>query len=249
MPLATPSGGIEELVDENSGKEIVTVPPVVSRFTDLTKMYEDFLHSEFGEELENVVDVLTPFDINEFLQSTVSFEDLDGYASSTGWFVSCLMRNSYAAGHSQFTLDLRAIKPINSLGVSIKATESKKVYVTVLGEAGDNCGSSCKNAVFNVDVVGTYLGNKAHNSLFVVTSANEYLGNCAVDCTFEMGKKIIYTPGIRSDRCVFKSSDKDVIASIKEWHEVMTRGDAVLRCKDNRVVYVAPDGSEEVTLF
>ena len=98
MGLAKLSCDISDLVDADSGKEIVRTPQLVDRFDSLMKKYEHFLGLEYRKrELEKnrLQTVLLPSHINLFLQSTLSYEDHQNYQMYTGFFISKFIQNSY----------------------------------------------------------------------------------------------------------------------------------------------------------
>ena len=193
MPLATPSRGIEELVDETSGREVVEAPPVVDRFVELREKYEQFLVGDAVEWiLENIHDVLLPSDINLFLQQTREYEDNSGYHLHTGDFISKLIHNSYDAGHSDFELDVRSLKPIDSLSFGVSWTKERMVKVIItgqvgrwfgygaqystftLGETGDRCGALAYNSTFTIGKAGVLCGHDARHSIFKTHSKSQY---------------------------------------------------------------------------
>ena len=190
MALATPSGELEELVDESSGKEIVATPVVVDRFEDLMKKYEQGL--DFGARevwtKNNVHDVFLPSDINLFLQQTREYEDHVNYSENTGFFISQLIQNSYTAGHTDFELDVNSLKPIDYFTSNISGTKERRASIVIKGETGDACGSNAHHSTFIIKKAGHWCGWESKYSTFTIEKAGHKCGIHAENSTFTIGE-------------------------------------------------------------
>ena len=188
MPLATPSGGIEELVDETSGREVVLTPQLVDRFEELTKKYEYFLVVDEEEwSMNNVQDILLPCDINLFLQTTRCYENHINY-HLTGFFISQLLQNSYKAGNNEFELDMASLNIIHNLASDLSGTEERMIRVVITGEAGDLCGYKAQYSTFTVEKAGDWCGEHAEHSIFTIGKVGNWCGSKAQHSTFTVEK-------------------------------------------------------------
>ena len=197
MPLTTPSGGLEELVDATSGKEIVATPAIVDRFEDLTKKYEYFLANSVGIEwladrIEWVTDleqeVVLPCDINLFLQQTREYENHKNYTQNTGIFISQLIKNSYNAGNNKFELNFNYLRLIDRTALSISGTKEKIIVIVITGEVGDSCGVNTRHSMFTVEKAGDWCGQYAQHSTFTIKEAGPWCGRNAEHSTFTIGE-------------------------------------------------------------
>ena len=194
MPLAQPSGGLEELVDETSGKEIVATPVIVDRFADLKKKYEQFLGLDYSRTIwteKNVPEIVLPCDINIFLQQTREYEDHANYLS-TGFFVSQLIQNSYDAGNNNFELDVNALKPIDNLVSSVSGTKERVVRVVIKGETGIFCGFGAQHSIFTIKKAGDWYACKVNYSTFIIEKAGESCGFEAQNSIFKNHNPLRY---------------------------------------------------------
>ena len=213
MPLAKPSGGIEELVDETSGKEIVATPVVVDQFKSLTKKYEEFLGTYNRERwtTDHVPEVVLPCDISLFLQSTHDYEDHLDYPMCTGLFISQLIQNSYEAGNNNFEIDVNSLKIIDNLAYNISGTEERMVRIVIKGKVGHDCGSKAEHSTFTIEKAGKYCGFKAENSTFTMKEAGNGCGQYTKHSTFTIekagdwcglwAKNSTFTIGETEDQC------------------------------------------------
>ena len=190
MSLTTPSGGIEELVDATSGREIVATPVVVDRFEDLTKKYEQYLNVRDKGTLlkDHVEEILSPCDLNIFVQQTRHYEDHTSYDSDTGDFISQLIQNSYHAGNNDFELDMKYLKIIDYLASDISGTEERMVKMVITGEVGMGCGSRVRYSTFIIPKVGKYCGRLSKHSSFTIEKAGDWCGWEAQHSTFIIEK-------------------------------------------------------------
>ena len=195
MSLTTPSGGIEELVDETSGKEIVLTPPLVDRFADLTKKYEQSLGLGAREVWARnyVHDVLLPSDIDLFLQQTREYEHHPNYQIHSGYFISQLIQNSYKAGNNDFEFDVILLKPIDYLASEVvSGTKERTVKTTIKGEVGNFCGSGVKYSAFTIGKASDWCGYRAEHSTFTIEKAGDLCGSITKYSNFKTNNKDQY---------------------------------------------------------
>ena len=255
MPLAQPSGGIEELVDADSGREIVVAPAVVNRFAELRKKYEEFLiltGTEWKEWLGNhVPEVVLPCDISLFLQSTHDYENHTNYQKHTGLFISQLIKNSYNAGNSDFELDMNALKPIHYLAIEVSGTKEQMVRVVITGEVGSQCGWNAQHSTFTIEKAG-YLCGKfaqhstftiekvangcgwlARHSIFTIRKAGDLCGVQVENSTFTI-EKAENDCGIKAEYSIFRTHNPEQYDQFKK---------SVTQNKENAIYLLSADDS------
>jgi hypothetical protein len=139
---------------------------------DLMILGEDY---EEEIEIENLLpivdDVLAPAAIQALLELTVPYKERSEYASFTGAFISRLMRNSVAAGHRDFYIDVDEVGALENIGRYIEGDQQKKVTIKINGNVGSYSGSEMEHVNFLVDgEVGTYCGDQAEYCSFKISS-------------------------------------------------------------------------------
>ena len=190
MSLATPSAGLEELVNETSGREIVATSLLVDKYADLKKKYDYFFDDNNDMEKwskEYVQEILLPCDINTFLQTTRYCEEHTDY-SFTGFFISQLIKNSYNAGNNDFKIDVNDLRLVDFLAYEISGTEEQKVRVAIKGRAWDWCGQYAQNCTFIIEKAGDECGQSAQYSTFTIGEAENWCGKYAKNSTFIIEK-------------------------------------------------------------
>ena len=188
MPLATPSGGLEELVDASSGRDVMFIPPVVDRFEDLTKKYEHFLVDKYVSQewlKDNVTEALLPSDINLFLQSNHEYENDASYNYDTGFFISQLIQNSYTAGNNDFEFDMSLLKPVNFIASHIFGMKKQMIRVVIAGEVGNECGYGAGYSTYTIQKASNRCGQFAEHSTFTIEEVGDECGWGSKHSTFQ----------------------------------------------------------------
>ncbi len=114
----------------------------------LVEIYRDYMHSYltdsyFASEMmrepsarfEELGDVLTPEEIDKFLQLTALHEDDERHQEATCYFLSRLIQNSYEAGHNGFTLNSRTLTKRLGCGIAfLKGKMRNPIKITINGD-------------------------------------------------------------------------------------------------------------------
>lgn len=199
--MITRSNGIEGLVEGY-------VPGVVEedrievagedRFAELLEKYVGYLSvPDFGQDHEviekSITEILTPEEIDAFLQATAAYEDQEWFKEKTGFFISRLLQNSYNHSYNNFSLNMENIYPVNYICFKLTGTKERPIMVTIEGNVGYclgfcSQGDSCFTIKGNV---GEGSGVRAQRSTFKTTNSG------AVDVLKrfvpkEQGNKIIF---------------------------------------------------------
>ena len=234
MPLAQPSGGLEELVDETSGKEIVATPVVINRFEELTKKYEQYLNeADANQTTLQIPSVLTPTECNTFLQSTNNYENHARYQGRTGLFVSKLIQCSYDAGYNDFKLDMNTLKSVDYLAYEISGTKKRMLKVVIKGEVEYNCGYGAKHSTLTIEKAGDGCGHGAQYSTFIIEEVGDACGYGVQYSTFTIGKAEGWC-GIGAEHSIFKTYNREQYRQFKKF---------VDRRSANSVYLLSPNGS------
>ena len=193
------------------------------RFQGLMEKYERYLDLEYSPkndlwpELNEITDILTPADINTFLQLTIQHEQHKKYCVRTGRVILKLIQNSYDAGHNNFTFDTTALKEIDDFGSDLEGTEERPIEITITGNTGDWCGCLSKHLTYKITGnTGEGCGRESKNSTFEIS------GNTGEGC------------GKYSTFSTFKTSNRKTLEKMLEDKS------------RNRIIFIHPDGREQV---
>lgn len=180
-------------VEEERNPEIVGENP----FSALLEEYKTFLEIKFEELPRWVIDgneiteVLSPDQINAFLQSTVEFENHEHYKTKTGYFISALIQKSYNAGYNDFFLSTKMLSPVNELASLLQGTPENHIRVRIENEA-DNYRSGVGGEAKYIDVHARGGGNdflfKAQYCTAVVEEVAYWVGENADSITIFLKK-------------------------------------------------------------
>ncbi|MFH1638029.1 MAG: hypothetical protein ABIB71_06395 [Candidatus Woesearchaeota archaeon] len=180
-------------------------------FEELIGKYEKILaitrfDDNFSKVIAEIGIVLTPEQINSFLQATIRCERHKNYQWTTGFFITRLMQNSHNAGNNKFTLNTKALsKDIHHIGWPLKGRGDNLLEVIIDGDVGNDCGLGAKNIEqfyiggnagpgcgSGAENIGQfYIGRNAGNEcgalaenigqLYIGESAGDDCGACAED--------------------------------------------------------------------
>ena len=255
MALAQPSGGLEELVDVNSGRELVATPVLVDKYADLKKKYELFLglggFVEGKWEKNRVQTVLLPSHINVFLQQTREYENHKNYGWNTGHFISQLIQNSYNTGNNDFELDVNLLKPIDYLASNISGTKERMVRIIVKGDVGNLCGYNVQYSTFTIKKAGEGCGLGTQHSTFTIGEAGNNCGGGVQYSTFTI-EKAGNNCGVVAEHSTFTIEEAgDYFGRFTKHSTFQTHSSqqykqlkkSVPRFKNNKVYHIQPDGT------
>jgi len=170
----------------------------------------------------------TPNTINTVLQTTIAYKHNKGigsmnYGWNTGVFITKLIQKSYDAGHNDFRINVKQLPgSISNLGKQLTGKEDRPIQLTIIGNPGSCCGHYSEYLDLRIEGChGYHFGENLKNSTFYISGA------LLIGGADYFGKE--------SENSIFKTSGKDYL-------------DRMLRevPDSNRVVFVHPDGTEEV---
>ena len=244
--------------------------PLENRFSALLKKYEQCLETEFkdvqGKNFvqgqNDISDILSSEEINAFLQTTIQFEEHKQYAKNTGLFISKLIQNSYNAGNTEFTLNTNVISnPLIYLCAYLEAIEKNKLVISITGDVGDLLGWASYNCTYTVTGnVGYWLGYNSNNCIYTVTGnvgdeLGQYSNNCtysvtgnvgdglgsnSTNCTYSVTGNVGRKLGWDSKDCTYKTPYNKLFQRWKRTKTMPPKGEG------NTIIYLKPDGTEEV---
>ena len=161
-----------------------------NKLKSLLSMYEQYLTIEgipqmefVWRNLENKV-VLTPSEINAFLQMTMEFEDYERNSASdgVGHFITALIQNSYNAGHNNFVLYTSNLREkTDKLGWFTKGKSKRLINIKIFGDLGNHCFEN--GEYLSVEIygnVGSSCGSCVkYSTLRIEGNADEWCGTNA----------------------------------------------------------------------
>ena len=239
----------------------------------LTQKYEEFLELELNVDnvvgfTKGITEILSPEMIDVFLQSTIRYENHRIYWENTGDFISKLIQNSYNAGHNEFALNTQTLE-IGYLGTRLEGTKERPIRITITRDVGLGCGLYSKNSIFNIQGnAGEYCGWASENSTYNVQGNTErscglysenstfnIQGNTDDNCgessknsTFNIEGNAGFGCGLDAKNSTFRTPNKENLKKMirdvpKTWEDPKTKE---VDLSGNRVVFISPDGTEEV---
>jgi len=204
-------------------EEVRKVQTVGTDFSELLRKYELEL-DRFELFLEvynsNITEVLTPSEINSFLQTTQQFGGHQNYSWCTGRILSVLLQNSYNKGYNHFNLETRNLPRISGIGYLI-GKEENHLILSVQGNVGIDVGRKTQYSTFTINgEIWSGCGLKAKHSTFTYNGA---VGDLC---------------GLEAKNCTFKTSIWENVAEMKKSINPYNR---------NTLIYI--DHGEEVRIF
>ncbi|MFH1638129.1 MAG: hypothetical protein ABIB71_06910 [Candidatus Woesearchaeota archaeon] len=238
-------------------------------FEELMKQYEEGIglglvpwNNDFKKIISEVNSVLSPRQINNFLQATIKYENYHNYDWNTGFFITRLIQNSHDAENNKFTLNTKALsKDINGIGYKLKGRGNNVLEIIVDGDAGHGCGYEAENIgkLHIAGNVGDSFGYMAENIKEIYIGGNT--GNDCCCCDKNIGQiyiggdvggycseyarniKGLYIGGTAGLCCgrggknsTFKSSNKETLRLLKK---------NVPIGEGNKIYSIQPNGKEK----
>jgi len=199
--------GIERLVGTPKVEEVRQIEVIENDFCTLNNQYAQILDEGSVGELwcKTISDILTPTQINVFLQHTTLYENNQHYSGITGYFISQLIQNSYNDGYNNFSLNTSELQDISFLGHRIEGTPKKTIELTVIGQTGRGSGWGAKYAAINlIGNTGHTCGKNSENSVFYITGDTEReCGKFSINSTFHISGNTGHDTGGGSERSTF----------------------------------------------
>ncbi len=163
--------------------------------------YDSYVFDYF----DDIVDVLTPEQINRFLQMTVQCERYEQYAELTGSFVSRLLQNSYNAGHNNFTLDTRKICPIFGLGSFVYGTPERPLILNITGNLFEEGCTAIGDARVSIsgDVLQGSINSPIGSKIHIKGEAGHEVARLSQDCTFDIECRVNHNFGRDCQKTIF----------------------------------------------
>ena len=195
-------------------------------------------HVNFVDE-STAGEVLTPPQINAFLQMTAVHEDHSNYHQYAGIFVSSLIQRSYDAGNNGFTLNTQNLNDLVCLAGQLKGTGSRPLMLTVEGAVGKECALYA-----------------SHIDMTIKGDANFGLPDFSTDSVFTFHGYVsgfvdmvgINYSGIGSRNCTYKTPDIQTLKSLINIVKSEYREENQILNTCNKIVFIRPDGREKTVV-
>ncbi len=213
---------------------------LLAKYEQMLQHKED-TYSYDEDDILGITEILTPFQINAFLQLTLFHKTRRWYGVTVGTFINKLIRNSYTKGHNDFYLNVTA--PFNSLGLEWKGHESR-LSILVLGDINDHCGDRGRDLDIKIDGNARHwLGYGSINSSFQVQGkVGSYCAFLAHGSTFTFYSDVLQRCGERSKLCTFKATKESSLHRLLDIIPSQIEG----RPSGNRVIFIHADSREEM---
>ncbi|MFH1065430.1 MAG: hypothetical protein V1734_02915 [Nanoarchaeota archaeon] len=180
--------GIDGIIEEMLKHYETYLPytPLRDGFTPVANMvYEKVC----GMELP----ILTPEQINIFLQATNARHNSQNYSFNTGLLISKLMQDSYNAGHSEFRLDTVSLdKQADNIGYGISGTGKRPIQIIITGTAGISLCTHAKHVTVYAKAIGDWCGMNAQDITVIAEKVGFGCGDHSLCTTVYADKVGIY---------------------------------------------------------
>ncbi|MFH1638131.1 MAG: hypothetical protein ABIB71_06920 [Candidatus Woesearchaeota archaeon] len=198
-------------------------------YEELMKQYEKLLTRSPWDYVLNacsrITAILTPQQINSFLQATMIYENHNNFSANTGFLITRLIQNSHDAGNNKFTLNTGGLKEIDCISYGLKGKENKLLEIIVAGNARHHCGNGAENIqeLYISGDIGYCCAWEAKNikEIYIV-------GNSGLYCGYD------------AENSTFKTQNKQTLQLLKK---------NVLQGKNNRIYFIHPDKQEEEIIW
>ena len=122
------------------------------------------------QEVPDLVrEVLTPRELDAFLQASLLYENKPNFYSNTGIFISKLITNSYHTKYKSFILHANSLlRPLEDIGIYVKGLRKSPPSIVIHGNVGDYFGFLSENVRYTLhgDVEGDNCARSADNCTF-----------------------------------------------------------------------------------
>lgn len=226
---------VEQFGDNPVSAVLKEYEAFLGKYNEYQKM--ENLMQWFKDQIQNQSDILTPAEINLFLQATIGFEERKKYSELTGIFITRLIQNSYNAGHNNFKLNTKNRKGLHYFGSFLEGKEGNPLTIYGEGDVGHLCFNSAEHIIFSIKGnVGQQCGHYATNSIFSIRGDVRFeLGYSATHCTFLIEGNLGDRGSWMAKKSTFKTPNEKTLEKL--------RRDVPI---NNTIIYVRQDGTEEV---
>ncbi len=172
-----------------SRSELSALDPLYTQYQDFLTFRADIfedqldydtdkfpLQSKTREKLDSIVDVLTPFEIQSFINLTQSDENKLHYGHNTGLFLSRLISLSHESGNNDFVMDLRGLKPIDYVGYNLIEKEDQTLRILVRGTLGYHGMYKVEGGIYYIEESAYCLAQLAKNITLYANNTNDHCG-------------------------------------------------------------------------
>jgi hypothetical protein len=116
--------------------------------------------------------ILTPDEIDSFLQLQEIFLDHEYNIRHFGKYVSSLIQNSYDAGYNGFEFNLENVEEFPYLGCHIKGNDKNLIKIKIVGDVGCGFGTEAKEVDVNIQGNVDYFFGLSSNNLIATINGD-----------------------------------------------------------------------------
>ena len=214
--------------------------------------------------------ILSPQEMNSFLQLTYIFTGDFMYQKNTSVFLNRLLQVSYDAGHNEFCLNTNSLPPFDFLGSSVRGNRKRPLKITVDGNLGKQAFSNTEYVHGRVmgDVYESFASNCSHSRYLVEGNALSTrpegwggfgFGARSSDLIVK-GDACLYELGSQAERSCFEIGGKGIMqvelighgaerCTFKARHSGLVQVFNRFIRQGNRVILVREEGEEFIRDF
>jgi hypothetical protein len=187
-------------VESTKGIEVITSGDL----SEVLKEFVNYLDNEDDDKshlFSNII--LTPDEINRFVNHLPAFESYERYIFDTGKFVSNLVKQSYQSSHNNFHFDLNGVPLFYGLCSYISGnSEFDRIKINIKGDVGMSLFrySNYINTIIDGNVGGSF----ADNSNSVTAKID---GNVGGNCGCASKRLVIKINGEVKKNCAYLSTN------------------------------------------
>jgi hypothetical protein len=233
--------GIDGLVSDITPGEVEEQQEVhVQGDNPLAEVMEKYQNRTTDDDFDylTLTEVLTPDQINLFIEATKVYEDNPGYTFITSEFANKLIQNSYNVGHNNFSVTLQD-HVLSDMGCYLTGKPDKPLTVIINGNIIDSIRhSQYVSITINGDLIATDSLQDVSNASIAIHGDTIYahfkdLEN--VELTFDGEAPSTYqaaAPNVK--KCTFKATCKEEVEKLRRQLD-----------GSNEVYLIRQDGTEE----
>ena len=241
------SGHTAQVIESESKVETVGENVLV----EVVQNFEKFLEKDIPEDETFELDkkpflgipyVLSNHELNAFLQATPHLKDNEDYKRYLGYFISKLVDNAFIAGHNNYQIDLVDLPPLNEVCLELRDRDlGYPLVVNVVGNVDSNFAWGSEKCRINFEGnADSFFGACVKDSeIYVRGNIGFYAFDNLTDSTVRI-EGDFQSFGYNMSDNIFKTADEDLLKKL------LDRENGVKPRSYNKVVFINPDGREEV---
>ena len=177
--------------EKNQPKAVIEIPnleQLLKKFSATLNKNRKTQFSHFNIfDIVEIPNILTPEQINTFLQYTMTYEDRPNYKAVTSHVISQLIQNSYRKGYNNFRINTKTLQQFDFFAGDLTGKKRKPIHINIEGDIGKSLGFQSRYIAIEVNGdVGHTCAEFADNSSFKLNGKiGMHYGLGSENCTFD----------------------------------------------------------------